>query len=399
MTIHRLTRRTMLEGAAALGAIGCLPTDLAAQSGRAEPLPGRGDIVIRGANVLTMDERSAIFASGDVHIRDGAIVAVGADVNVPGARGDRRPRHDLHAGLRRYPLAPLDQHAAAVRPLRCRRAERIPGLHPPRPAHDAAGRLCQRRARHRRGAERRRHHGAQLGAQHPQPRARRRRAFRHARRRHSRPLRLRPGAGHAGRPADGSRRPRPRQAATWMPGDGMLTLGICSRNVGGGSIGGGARGSPSTDMAKKDWDGARALGLPITLAHLRPEPDHDARGGRPARPRRAARAPAADHAGGARDPQDARGELFDRAGAGVAPLVQPRRRPARRTARGRRQGEPVDRPYLELQMRSVRRDARAVRAASAPAAQQAAGHAQAPRAARHARRRDRPRASPTRPAR
>ena len=59
---------------------------------------------------------------------------------------------------------------------------------------------------------------------------------------------------------------------TWTPGDGMLTLGICSRNVGGGSIGGGARGFLSTDMAKEDWDGARALGLPITLHTSGPSP-------------------------------------------------------------------------------------------------------------------------------
>ena len=85
MTIQRLTRRTVLEGAAASGAIGCLPTGLAAQSGRAEPLPARGDIVIRGANVLTMDERLGDFASGAVHIRDGAIAAVGESVNVSGA--------------------------------------------------------------------------------------------------------------------------------------------------------------------------------------------------------------------------------------------------------------------------------------------------------------------------
>src|SRR6185436_16061400 len=85
MTIHRLTRRAVLEGAAALGAIGCLPASLAAQSGRAEPLPGRGDIVIRGATVLTMDERLGDFASGAVHIRDGTIAAVGENLDVPGA--------------------------------------------------------------------------------------------------------------------------------------------------------------------------------------------------------------------------------------------------------------------------------------------------------------------------
>jgi 5-methylthioadenosine/S-adenosylhomocysteine deaminase len=51
----------------------------------------------------------------------------------------------------------------------------------------------------------------------------------------------------------------------WMPGDGLLTLGICSRNVGAMSIGGATRGTLTVEMAKRDWDGARALGLPITL--------------------------------------------------------------------------------------------------------------------------------------
>ena len=39
----------------------------------------------RGADVLTMDERLGDFASGAVDIRDGAIAAVGENVNVSGA--------------------------------------------------------------------------------------------------------------------------------------------------------------------------------------------------------------------------------------------------------------------------------------------------------------------------
>ena len=58
----------------------------------------------------------------------------------------------------------------------------------------------------------------------------------------------------------------------WMPSDGMLTLGICSRNVGAMSIGGAARGMLTIEMAKKDWGGARALGLPITLHTSGPSP-------------------------------------------------------------------------------------------------------------------------------
>ncbi len=58
----------------------------------------------------------------------------------------------------------------------------------------------------------------------------------------------------------------------WMPNDGMLTLGICSRNVGAMSIGGAARGTLTIDMVKKEWGGARALGLPITVHTSGPSP-------------------------------------------------------------------------------------------------------------------------------
>jgi cytosine/adenosine deaminase-related metal-dependent hydrolase len=40
------------------------------------PLPPRHEFVIRGANVLSMDPNIGDFAAGDVHVRDGAIVAV-----------------------------------------------------------------------------------------------------------------------------------------------------------------------------------------------------------------------------------------------------------------------------------------------------------------------------------
>jgi 5-methylthioadenosine/S-adenosylhomocysteine deaminase len=52
----------------------------------------------------------------------------------------------------------------------------------------------------------------------------------------------------------------------WVPGDGLLTLGINSRNVGASSISAtGVRGNLTVEQAKRDWDAARALGLPITL--------------------------------------------------------------------------------------------------------------------------------------
>jgi len=56
----------------------------------------------------------------------------------------------------------------------------------------------------------------------------------------------------------------------WMPDkDNLLTLGICSRNLGALTIGGAAaassRGVLTVEQIKRDWDGARALGLPITM--------------------------------------------------------------------------------------------------------------------------------------
>jgi 5-methylthioadenosine/S-adenosylhomocysteine deaminase len=56
----------------------------------------------------------------------------------------------------------------------------------------------------------------------------------------------------------------------WIPDkDNLLTLGICSRNLGALTIGGSAaaasRGVLTIEQIKRDWDGARALGLPITM--------------------------------------------------------------------------------------------------------------------------------------
>src|SRR5262249_56623316 len=56
----------------------------------------------------------------------------------------------------------------------------------------------------------------------------------------------------------------------WMPdNEGLLSLGICSRNLGALTIGGSAaaasRGVLTVEHIRRDWDGARALGLPITM--------------------------------------------------------------------------------------------------------------------------------------
>ena len=86
------SRRALLQGAAALGTAALTPqplwaqesarTDAAAQS---VALPARGELLIRGASVLTMDPNVPDLATGDVHVRDGAIVAVGQTLEAPSA--------------------------------------------------------------------------------------------------------------------------------------------------------------------------------------------------------------------------------------------------------------------------------------------------------------------------
>ncbi|MGH9576150.1 MAG: hypothetical protein ACRD3R_01850, partial [Terriglobales bacterium] len=48
--------------------------------------PPRAEFVIRGGEVLTMDPALGDFRGGDVHVRDGAIVAVGSALHAPGAQ-------------------------------------------------------------------------------------------------------------------------------------------------------------------------------------------------------------------------------------------------------------------------------------------------------------------------
>jgi len=81
------TRREFLGSVAALGALG-LPgcASLAGAGGEPGRLPGRGEAVIRNAYVMTMDAKLGDLSDADVHVRDGAIVAVGRKLEAPGAQ-------------------------------------------------------------------------------------------------------------------------------------------------------------------------------------------------------------------------------------------------------------------------------------------------------------------------
>jgi cytosine/adenosine deaminase-related metal-dependent hydrolase len=89
----------MLKGAAALGALAAASGAVRAQSAGgptragagmraaagAQALPPRGQFLIRGAAVLTMDPSLGDFVPGDVRVNDGVIVAVGRQLDPAGA--------------------------------------------------------------------------------------------------------------------------------------------------------------------------------------------------------------------------------------------------------------------------------------------------------------------------
>src|SRR5215218_7725250 len=89
----QISRRGLLGTAVALGVTGMAAGPrparaTAARLGLARPagqLPARGEFVVRNAYVLTMDPALGDLPRGDVHVRDGAIVAVGTDLAAPRA--------------------------------------------------------------------------------------------------------------------------------------------------------------------------------------------------------------------------------------------------------------------------------------------------------------------------
>src|SRR5436853_6268023 len=87
-----LNRRRILRGGAALATAALTPRVPFAQSGARNaaapgaPLPPRGEFIIRGATVLTMDPAVPDLPRGDVHVRDGEIVAVARTIEAAAAQ-------------------------------------------------------------------------------------------------------------------------------------------------------------------------------------------------------------------------------------------------------------------------------------------------------------------------
>ncbi len=83
-----MTRRGLL-GAAAASALmisGAVAAPRPAPRPQAAPkLPARANVIIRNAYVMTMDKDVGDLKDADLHVREGAIVAIGQKLNAPGA--------------------------------------------------------------------------------------------------------------------------------------------------------------------------------------------------------------------------------------------------------------------------------------------------------------------------
>ncbi len=83
----KFSRRSLLRGSAAFAASAVAPMQALAQAASPGParLPTRDELIVRNAFVISMDDKLGDIANADVHVRNGAIVAVGPNLNAPGA--------------------------------------------------------------------------------------------------------------------------------------------------------------------------------------------------------------------------------------------------------------------------------------------------------------------------
>lgn len=81
----RPTRRDFARTSAALLAAGALPSGARAQTASqgAGPLPARGEFIVRGASIITMDPGLGDIPKGDIHVRNGEIIAVAPSIATP----------------------------------------------------------------------------------------------------------------------------------------------------------------------------------------------------------------------------------------------------------------------------------------------------------------------------
>lgn len=277
MTTKPINRRNVLIGATALTAAAGTSVRAVAQApagaanGTPAPtagpapaagLPARGEFVVRGATVLTMDPALGDLASGDVHVRDGAIVAVAPSVEAPGAEviagtgmicmpGFVETHWHLWTSCCR-PILREDNPKLSYFPVTA-----TLGMHY-QPEHS------YRSVKHGLAAAL----NAGITTTHNWAHNVRSPAHADAELQAMRDVGIRgrfsygTPQGYANeRPMDSADLARVKQQ--WLPDNPLLSLGICSRNIGSGTSPG--RGLITTEMAKRDWGAARDLGLSITM--------------------------------------------------------------------------------------------------------------------------------------
>src|SRR5688572_21855537 len=89
---NTISRRGFLEAIAALGSLGlasCAGNErqgsrFLAVNRTDGKLPPRGEFVVRNAYVVTMDPKLGDIPRGDVHVRNGELIAVGPNLTAPG---------------------------------------------------------------------------------------------------------------------------------------------------------------------------------------------------------------------------------------------------------------------------------------------------------------------------
>jgi cytosine/adenosine deaminase-related metal-dependent hydrolase len=260
----KIDRRTMLAATTALTAASLIPAPAIAQiapgSAPSASLPARGEFVVRGAHVLTMDDKIADLPSGDVHVRNGAIVAVAANVSAPGAQViDGKgmicmpgfvDTHWHHWTTFLRPVMRADDPKKTYFPVTF-----ALGLHYTPEDSYRAVRLGTAEA-------------ISAGVTTTHNWAHNVRSPAHA----DAEVKAMRDAGIRGRfaygPALGMPNDKPMDIADWarlkrdIGKDEMISLGICSRNIDGNNT---SRGAINGKMAKKEWSAARDLGMPITL--------------------------------------------------------------------------------------------------------------------------------------
>jgi 5-methylthioadenosine/S-adenosylhomocysteine deaminase len=93
---NKLDRRDFVKGLAGLGVVGVAGSSAIAQgtqpgltgprsTGTARRPPARGELVVRRGYLLTMNNSLGEIPEGDVHVRNGEILAVGKNLKAPGA--------------------------------------------------------------------------------------------------------------------------------------------------------------------------------------------------------------------------------------------------------------------------------------------------------------------------